>query len=113
MSAALAQELGRVTQELNQLKAEYLGKGQRPQSGCRFATVCAAEAEVLVEFEFIPAAEPIYDVESPGVGPGHDAELTIIQALINGKWIDPREVFDDRIVEQWEQSLIEEQLEAA
>lgn len=113
MSAAIAQELGRVTHELNKLQAEYLGKGQRPQSGCQFATVCAAEASVLVEYEFTPAEDPIYDVESPGVGPGHDASLTVIHALINGKWIDPREVFDERIVEQWEQALIEEQLEEA
>lgn len=113
MSADLAQQVGRLTHELAQIKAQYLGTGQRPQSGCRFSTVCAAEAEVLVEYEFTRAEEPRYDADKPGVGPGHDAELTVIQALINGQWIDPRDVFADSVVDAWEQRLMEEQMEAA
>lgn len=113
MNADLAQQVGRLTHELQQIKAQYLGTGQRPQSGCRFSTVCAAEAEVLVEYEFTPAEEARYDADKPNVGPGHDAELTVIQALINGQWIDPREVFAEAVVERWEERLMEEQLEEA
>lgn len=113
MSADLAQQVGRLTHELQQLKAQYLGLGQKPQSGCRFSTVCAAESEVLVEYEFTRGEEPNYDVESRGVGPGRDASLTVIQALINGQWIDPRDVFAESVVERWEERLMEEQLEAA
>lgn len=113
MNAALAQEVGRLTRELNQFKAQYLGTGQRPQSGCRFSTVSAEESEVLVEYEFTPAEEARYDADKPGVGPGHDAELTVIQALINGQWIDPRKVFAESVVERWEERLMEEQMEVA
>lgn len=103
---ALAQEVGRLKRELDQFRSEYLGKGQRPQSGCKFATVSLEEAEVLVEYEFRPEQEPIYDVESPGVGPGCPASLTVLQMLVNGRWIDPRDVLREEIVARWEEQLL-------
>lgn len=91
----------------------YTGAGQKPQRGCEFATVCLEDAETLVEFEFTRAEEPVMDADSPLCGPGHPASLTIIQALINGVWVDPRGVLDEGLIERWEQKLTEQQLEAA
>lgn len=78
-----------------------------------YATVHAGDAEVLVEFDFVRGEEPIYDVESPGVGPGCPPSLRIERALVNGAWIDPRDAFPDQLIERWEQTLLERQLEAA
>lgn len=77
------------------------------------AVVFAGDAEVLVEFDFVAGEEPNYDVESPGVGPGRSPALLIERALVNGAWIDPLDVFDAKLVEQWEQTLLEQQLEVA
>lgn len=77
------------------------------------AVVSADDAEVLVEFDFVRGEEPIYDVESPGVGPGCPPSLLIQRALVNGEWVDPGAVFAKELVERWEQTLLERQLEAA
>lgn len=77
------------------------------------AVVCAGDAEVLVEFDFVAGEEPNYNVESPGVGPGCPPSLLIQRALVNGEWIDPRDAFDEGVIERWEQRLLEQQLEAA
>lgn len=104
----LAQEVGRLKRELDQLRSEYTGKGQRPQSGCRFSTVFLEDAEVLAEYEYQPEEAPNYDVESPGVGPGHPASLTVLNILVNGKWIDPHGYVADEAIERWEQRLLED-----
>lgn len=104
----LAQQVGRLQRELDQMRAEYLGRGQKPQAGCRFATVSLDDADTLVEYEFQPEEAPNYDVESRGVGPGCPASVTVIQALINGRWIDPRDVLREEIVERWEEQLLED-----
>lgn len=76
------------------------------------ATVYVGDVAVLVAYEFQRAEAPVYDVESPLVGPGHEAAVTVHEALVNGTWADPRDVFAEPIVELWEQTILERQMEA-
>ena len=109
--AQLAEEVGRLTAEVRKLRDELAfmqGKGQRPQRGCEFSEQCLEDATVLVEYEYIREEDPIYDVDYPGVGPGHDAEVNVIQVLINGAWVDPHDCIAESVIERWEQQILEE-----
>ena len=77
------------------------------------ATVYAGDAPVLVEFSFTRGEPAVYDVNRRDCGPGCPPAVTIEQALVNGEWIDPLDAFDKRIVERWEEQLLEQQLEDA
>lgn len=87
--------------------AAFTGHGARPQSGCGLIRLTLAEAEVLVEYEA--------EAES-GDGwhdPHYPARVTVIQALINGQWIDPSEVLATSVIERWEEQIMEALDEAA
>ena len=92
---------------------ELTGADCKPQPGCTFASMVFGAIEVLVEYEFTGAEEPIYDADHPGVGPGHDAEVSIINVLINGVWCDAEDVVPDATLERWRVQLIEQCSEAA
>lgn len=104
----LAQQVGRLERELAQFRAEYLGKGVTPQPGCRIATVSLEDADVLVEFEFQAEEAPNYDADSRGAGPGCPASVSVLNILVNGKWIDPHGYVADEVIERWEEELCEE-----
>lgn len=109
---ARAYELGLMRALLHEKCAELAVFTGEDKVRRNVSTVYAADAPVLVVYDYQRAEEPVYDVESPVCGPGHDAAVTLTEALINGAWIDPREVFDEGIVERWEQQLLQ-QLEEA
>jgi hypothetical protein len=78
----------------------------KPQEGCAFATVSMGEAEVLIEYEYEPGeAAKLY-------GPPEDCyegtpeTLTILQAFINGEWVDPVEFASEALFNAWEQAIL-------
>ena len=81
--------------------ARYTGKGARPQSGCGLAKLKLAGAECWVEYE--AEAE-----EGDGFHePYYPARVTVIQALINGTWIDPEGIVQSSVVERWEADIMD------
>lgn len=87
--------------------AELRGDGQRPQEGGHITTMIFGNAEVLVEYEFIDAEAPIYDADHPGVGPGHDAEVNVLNVFLNGFWCDAQDVVPEATLKRWERQLID------
>ncbi len=92
---------------------EFEGVSSTPQPGCEFAVMSLGEADVLVEYEYTAECAPIYDADHPGVGPGHDASVSIIGALINGVWCDAQDVIPAGTLQRWEEKLVEQCTEAA
>lgn len=103
----LAQEVGTLTHQLKQLRAHYLAEGVKPARGCSFATVHAGDADILVEYEHQPYEAANLDVESRGVGPGTPEGVCIVNVLVNGKFIDPREIASEETVGAWEEAVLE------
>lgn len=93
--------------------AALTGEGQQPQEGGQITTMTFGNAEVLVEYEFIDAEAPIYDADHPGVGPGHDAQVNVLNVFINGFWCDPQDVVPAETLKRWEETLVEQCTEAA
>ena len=56
---------------------------------------------VVVTYEYTPAERAVYDVESPVCGPGHDAEVEVIEVLLDG--VDLRDVLADSVIESLEE----------
>lgn len=104
----LQSELRRKTEHLNQ----FLGIGAKPQSGCRFHAVTWGDAEVTLEYEFTDG-EPESWNGLTGVGhPGCPASVSIIQALINGVWIDPDGIVHPDLIDRWEADIAKERVDA-
>lgn len=59
------------------------------------------DIKVTVTYEYTPAEKPVYDVDSPVCGPGHDAEVEVIEVLLNG--VDIRDVLADSVIESLEE----------
>lgn len=63
------------------------------------------DLDVTVVYEYTPAEKPVYDVDSPVCGPGHDAEVDIIEV-----WLGNHDLFDvlseDVIAELQEKALM-------
>ena len=76
------------------------------------ATVNLGDAEVRVEYEYQAGEESNYDSASPGVGPGRDASLTIIQVLVNGIWVDPNDIISTMQIERWKQKILDDKAKA-
>jgi hypothetical protein len=83
------------------------GNGAKPQAGCGIVRVEMGAARVLVEFEMEPGERPVYDVESPVCGPGCGPTVSIIQAFVNGEWVDPEDYFADTLIAKWEQQVLD------
>lgn len=99
----LYSELRRKHDHLNQ----FLGTGAKPQAGCRFHDVTWGDAEVKLEYEFTDG-EPESWNGLTGVGhPGSPAEVSILQMLINGVWIDPDGLVHPDLIDRWETEIAE------
>jgi hypothetical protein len=58
------------------------------------------DIKVTVTYEYTPAERPNYNVESPLCGPGCDAEVDVIEVLLDG--VDLRDVLADSVIESLE-----------
>lgn len=107
-----AYEIGLLRGVLREKLAElavYTGEDKKRRDVTKLS---AGDAEVLAAYDYQRAEAPVLDVESPVCGPGCEASVTVYEVLINGAWVDPRDVFDEGLVERWEQQLLQ-QLEDA
>ena len=52
------------------------------------------------------------DMKTSPLATLNDPTLLKTDALINGEWVDPREVFTDSVVETWEETLYERCVES-
>ena len=109
----LAQQVGYLQGTVRTLCAKYAGEGATPQPGCSFATMTAGDASILVEYEYDPAEAANHNLDSPICGPGFPANVSIIQALVNGAWCDPTDVFGVSLVLRWEEQISEHENEQA
>lgn len=108
--AALAYANGMLTGELRTRMAELdrlKGVNAKPQWGGGIVHVEMGAARVLVEFEMEPGERPVYNVESPVCGPGCGPTVSIIQAFVNGEWVDPQDCFHESLIEKWEQQVLD------
>ncbi len=62
------------------------------------------DIKVTVTYEYTPAERAVYDVESPLCGPGHDAEVDVIEVLLDG--VDLRDVLADSVIESLEEQAM-------
>lgn len=92
--------------------AQFTGKGAKPQAGCHFHEVTWGDVEVKLEYEFTDG-EPESWNGLTGVGhPGSPAEVSILQMLINGVWIDPDGIVHPDLIDRWEADIAEEREDA-
>lgn len=82
-----------------------------PHRGSFHYTASLGDATVLLEYDYHPGEEPVYDVESPVCGPGHGPEVEIFGVYINGQWTDPRDCILPATLDRWETEIIEARLE--
>jgi hypothetical protein len=81
------------------------------QPGCDFTTVWAGDTELTVEYEFTPGQrERIYG-EPENCYPELPPECNVINVLINGSWVDPRDLFSETVVSRWEDKICEDMME--
>lgn len=66
-----------------------------------FEATLGENITVTVVYEYTPAERAVYDVESPLCGPGHDAEVDVIEVLLDG--VDLRDVLADSVIESLEE----------
>ena len=110
----LAEQVGRLQGTVRMLAdklAPYLGVKDKNSAYC---TVYAGGVELPCEYEFTGSESPCFDVESPGVGPGHPAEVSIYAVLLNGQWIEPSEAgFSEDQIDRWTQWILDSEIESA
>ena len=80
-----------------------------PHRGSFHYQASLGDATVLLEYDYRPGEEPIYDVESPVCGPGHGPEVEIFGMYVNGQWTDPRDCIAPATIDRWETEIIEHQ----
>lgn len=66
-----------------------------------FKATLGENIEVEVFYEHTPAEPAVYDVESPVCGPGHDAEVEVIEVMLQGE--DVRDLLAPSVIESLEQ----------
>lgn len=66
-----------------------------------FKATLGENIAVEVFYEHTPAEAPVYNVDSPVCGPGHDAEVEICEVILNGE--DVHELLADSVIESFEQ----------
>jgi hypothetical protein len=103
LTYSYAKLIGQQREDLRTLR----GENATPQRGCEFFSACLGDATALCEIEFTEAEAPIYDPDHPGVGPGHPAEVSLIQILVNGQWCDPTDFMSEAAIEAIEQQVME------
>jgi hypothetical protein len=103
-TSAAHYEIGLLTAALrlaNDKLAQFEGTTAKPQAGCHFYPVEWGDAKIILEYEFFPGQiESWNDPAIPG-------SVAIIQALINGAWIDPDGLISQDVVHGWEQEIYE------
>jgi hypothetical protein len=104
--------LARQVAELKSQLATLRGDNATPQRGCKHHQTWIDDAPLLVEYEYRPPCAPIYDADHPGVGPGHDAEVSLVNVLVNGHWIDPEAFMAPATQDRITQSIIDAESEA-
>lgn len=109
----LWQRVGALEQALRNVYAEFTGVGMKPQAGCAFFCATAGDATILLEYEYQPGEEPVYNLDSPMCGPGYGETVSIIQALVNGRWCVPEDVFAESLIERWAEQIAESEAESA
>lgn len=95
---------------LHPVMAEALRPFAPPQSsvhkrGPSFTGWIGDDIKVTVTYEYTPAERAVYDVESPLCGPGHDAEVDVIEVLLDG--VDIRDLLADSVIERLEDQALE------
>lgn len=66
-----------------------------------FEAVIGESLTVTVVYEYTPAEAAVYDVNSPVCGPGHDAEVEVIEVLLNGE--DVRDLLAQHVIDNLEE----------
>lgn len=100
--AAHAKTIESLCSDLN----EWSGAGQKPQTGCGFATLPWGESEALVEFEWEGASGDGWNE------PRVEASVNILGVLLNRVWVDAEDNVPAHILDQWRVKLHEDRAEA-
>jgi len=79
----------------NDKLAQYTGITAKPQSGCHLYSVEWNGAEIVLEYEY--EAGQLETWSDPAI-PG---SVSIIQALINGCWVDPDGLVAQDAIDMW------------
>jgi hypothetical protein len=109
----LAQQVGYLQAAIRSLYCRYTGEGAKPQSGCAFYLATVGDTQILFEYEYQPGEEPVYDLDSPMCGPGCGESVSLMKALVNGKWCDPPEVVPESVIERVAGQIAEHENEVA
>jgi hypothetical protein len=109
----MAHTIGHLQASIRELCAKYTGEGQRPQTGCNFYTATVGDASVLVEYEYEPGEASQTSGPPERCYEGTPASVSIIQALVNGAWCDPTDVFPESVLERWAEEIAEREDESA
>lgn len=109
----LAQHVGRLQGAIRSLCSKFVGEGAKPQPGCNFLTAVAGDARVLVEYEYEPGESAITSGPPERCREGQPASVAIIQALVNGSWCDPTDVFAAPLLERWAEQIADSEDEVA
>ena len=63
--------------------------------------------DVIVEYEYFPPEDPVYNLDSPLCGPGHGAEVSLLAVHTpKGDVFDPY-VLNENILSLWEEKIIQ------
>lgn len=65
-----------------------------PQRGCSvWEWPVGNNCVIPIEYEVERAEKPVFDVNSPLCGPGRAESVTLLNAFVNGEWLDCQDVF--------------------
>lgn len=78
-----------------------------PQEGASIERMSLGDATVLVEYEYEAGEAAQLSGPPENCYEGTPETLTILQVFINGQWCDPADVVSDKVIERWEQTLID------
>lgn len=82
----------------------YPLRARKPPVLPSFEATLGESITVTVTYEHTPAEAAVYDVNSPVCGPGHDAEVDVIEVLLDG--VDLRDVLADSVIESLEEQAM-------
>ena len=100
---AVLAEAQALARELALLK----GYGHQPQAGCDHTRLPLADTEVLIEYEYEAGEDAKLSGPPENCYEGSPEALTILQVFVNGMWCDPSEFASEKLIEQWEQSILD------
>jgi hypothetical protein len=107
--AGYASELASARAELKRLQ----GIGLKPQAGCRIAEMPLGDSSAMVEYEYEPGRAGCWYQRNGDPGwPDEQAQANIVSVLVNGRMVDA-DVFDSAVLDQWTQSILDGERDAA